>query len=98
MPPEHHTATSHTCNTEALEDALASVCSGNLQITHRLELRRLATSLWFDMEMKQQGTIQQHHVEPLKALTNFRANLQRRKKNSDTLTGARLIEIPEPWF
>ena len=34
--------------------------------------------------------------EPIKALTNFKANLQRRKKTSDILTSSRLIEIPEP--
>ena len=35
-------------------------------------------------------------LEPLKALTNFKANLQRRKKASDTLTSSRLMEVPEP--
>ena len=53
-------------------------------------------SLWYDAEMKKHGTTQQHHVEPLKALTNFKANLLRRKKASDTLTSSRLMEISEP--
>ena len=95
MPKNNSHLTSHACDTEALEDALASACSGNLQITHRLELRRLATSLWFDAEMKKQVT-KQNHVEPLRALTNFKGNLQRRKKTSDTLTSSRLMEITEP--
>ena len=46
--------------------------------------------------MKKQSTSYQNHVEPLKALTNFKANLQRRKKASDTMTSSRLMEIPEP--
>jgi len=54
------------------------------------------TSLWFDAEMKKQGGVHQNHHEPLRALTNFKANLQRRKKTSDTLTSSRLMEVPEP--
>ena len=54
MPREDSTAISHTCDTEALEDALEGACGGNLQVTYRLELRGLATSLWYDAEMKKQ--------------------------------------------
>ena len=96
MPRKHHTLISTTCDTKALEDAWTSACGGILQITHRLELRRLATSLWYDTEMNKQGAIQQNHNELLKALTNFKANLQRRKNASDTLTSSRLMEMPEP--
>ena len=96
MLGNHRTAISHTCDTEALEDALEGACGGNLQVTHRLELRRLATSLWYDAEMKKQRTADQNDIEPLKALTNFRANLQRRKKASDSLTSSRLMEVPKP--
>ena len=96
MLHKYVTQTSQTCDTEKLENALVSACSGGLQITHRLELRRLVTSLWHDAEMKKQSTSYQNHVEPLKALTNFKANLQRRKKASDTMTSSRLMEIPEP--
>ena len=46
--------------------------------------------------MKKQGVTNQNHVEPLKALTNFKANLQRRKKTSDIMTSSRLMEITEP--
>tara|TARA_B100000963_G_C22532164_1_gene628109 strand:+ start:91 stop:780 length:690 start_codon:yes stop_codon:yes gene_type:complete len=88
--------TSHTFDTEALEDALEGACGGNLQITHRLELRQLVTSLLHDAKIKKQGTTHQHHVKECKALSNFKANLQRRKKTSDTLTSSRLMEIPEP--
>jgi len=87
---------SRTCDTEALEKAMASTCAAGLPIWHRLELRRLVTSLWFDAEMKKQGVTKQNHLEPLRALTNFKANLQRRKKTSDTLTSSRLMEISEP--
>ena len=96
MLRKHRTSTSQTYYTEALENALLLACSSNLQITHRLELRRLATSLWYDTEINKQGVTQQNHVEPLRALTNFKANLQRRKKASDTLTSSRLMEIIEP--
>ena len=44
MLGNHRTAISHTCDTEALEDALEGACGGNLQVTHRLELRRLANT------------------------------------------------------
>jgi hypothetical protein len=96
MPREDSTAISHTCDTEALEDAFEGACGDNLQITHRLELRRLATSLWYDTEMKKQEKSHQNYVEPLRALTNFKANLERRKKTSDALTSSRLMEISEP--
>ena len=83
-------------DTAPIETAFEESCSENLQITQRLELRRLATSLWYDTEMNKQGAIQQNHNELLKALTNFKANLQRRKNASDTLTSLRLMEVPEP--
>jgi hypothetical protein len=85
-----------TYDTEVLEKALEEACNGNIQIRHRLEIRNLATSLWYDVELKKQGITNQSHVEPIKALTNFKANLQRRKKTSDLLTSSRLMEVPEP--
>jgi len=96
MLGNHRTAISHTCDTEALEDALEGACGGNLQVTYRLELRGLATSLWYDVEMNKQSVTKQNHLESLRALTNFKANLKRRKKASDTLTSSRLMEIIEP--
>ena len=85
-----------TLDLEVLENTFEVACKRNLQIPHRLELRRLVTSLWYDVEMKKQGKNNQSHIEPIKALTNFKANLQRRKKASDTMTSSRLMEIPEP--
>lgn len=96
MAQKHSTSASCTFNTGALEDALASACGGNLQITHRLELRRLATFLWYKTEMNKQETSHQNYTEHLRALTNFKANLRRRKKTSDSLTSSRLMEVPEP--
>ena len=96
MLHKYVTQTSQTCDTEKLENALVSACSGGLQITHRLELRRLVTSLWHDVEMNKQGVTKQNHLEPLRALSNFKANLKRRKKTSDALTSSRLMEVPEP--
>jgi len=83
-------------NTEEIENALEMACGGNLQVTYRLELRALASLLKYDTEMKKQDITNQSNVEPIKALTNFKANLRRRKKTSDTLTSSRLMEVPEP--
>ena len=82
--------------TAPIETAFEEACFGTLQITHRLELRRLVTSLWHDVEMNKQGVTKQNHLEPLRALSNFKANLKRRKKTSDALTSSRLMEVPEP--
>lgn len=95
MPRKHRTLISHTHDTEALEDALTSARATYLPIWHRLELRRLAMSLWYDAEMIKHGTTHLNDGEPLKALTNFNTNLQRRKMASDTLTSSRLMEITE---
>ena len=83
-------------DTEPIETAFEEACFGTLQITHRLELRRLVTSLWYDLEMNKHEISNQNYTEPLRALTNFKANLKRRKKASDTLTSSRLMEIIEP--
>ena len=82
--------------TAPIETAFEEACFGTLQITHRLELRRLVTSLWYDVEMNKQGVTKQNHLEPLRALSNFKANLKRRKKTSDALTSSRLMEVLEP--
>jgi len=96
MPQKQNTSSNNPPDTEAIEKAFEETCFSNLQITHRLELRRLVTSLWYDAEMKKQGGANQNDISPLRALTNFKANLQRRKKTSDTLTSSRLMEIIEP--
>jgi len=57
-------------DTAPIERAFEEVCFSNLQITHRLELRRLVTSLWFDAEMKNQGEANQNDISPLRALKN----------------------------
>lgn len=85
-----------TLDLEVLENTFEVACKRNLQITHRLELRRLVTSLWYNMEIEKEGATHQNDFEPLQALTNFKANLQRRKKASDAMTSSRLMEIPEP--
>jgi len=96
MSPKPFTQNICSVDTEEIENALASACGGNLEVTYRLELRRLATLLRYDAKLKKQGGANQHHIEQLKALTNFKANLRRRKKASDTLTSSRLMEVPEP--
>jgi len=96
MSPKPFTQNIYSVDTEEIENALEMACSGNLQVTYRFELRRLATLLWYDAELKKLGGANQHHIEPLKALTNFKANLRRRKKTSDIMTSSRLMEVPEP--
>jgi len=83
-------------DTAPIEKAFEDACFGILQTTHRLELRRLVTSLWYDLEMNKHEISNQNYTEPLRALTNFKANLQRRKKTSDSLTSSRLMEVLEP--
>ena len=63
MLGKHNLSTANAYDTEALEDALEGACGGNIKITQRLELRRLATSLWYDTEMSKQGAIQQNHTQ-----------------------------------
>ena len=96
MLGNHRTAISHTCDTEALEDALEGACGGNLQVTYRLELRRLATSLWYDAEMNKQGTAIKITLNHLRALTNFKANLQRRKEDFRFIDKLEADGNPEP--
>ena len=96
MPQKQNTSSNNPPDTETIEKAFEEACLATLQITHRLELRRLVTSLWYDTEIKKQGVTKQNHLEPLRALTNFKTNLKRRKKTSDTLTSSRLMEVPEP--
>lgn len=94
--PKHETLTPHAYDSEALEDALAAICNGYLPISCRLELRRLSMSLWYGTEQQKQRVTHLNHDDTLECLTNFRANLHRRKKASDLLTRCRLIDIPEP--
>ena len=96
MPSKPITTTPLTYDTAAIENALASVSGGYLPIWHRLELRRITMSLKYDAELKKRGAQNQSYTEPLNALTNFKANLQRRKTTSDALTSSRLMNIPEP--
>lgn len=96
MSPKQCKRNISTFDTEALEDILEAACAGNLQVIHRLALRQLTISLWHDAEQKRQAKTPKNNIELLKILTNFRANLQRRKRNSDPLTSSRLMEMPEP--
>ena len=96
MPQKQNTLSNNSPDTAAIEKAFEEACFGNLHITHRLELRRLVTSLWYDLEMNKQVLTKHNHLEPPRALTYFKANLKRRKKTSDTLTSSRLMEINEP--
>ena len=94
--PQNGTSIFHNYDTGSMEEALESACVAYFPFWCRLELRALALSLKYDADIKKQGAAQQNHIEPLKALTNFKANLQRRKRASDPLTSSKLMEIPEP--
>jgi hypothetical protein len=43
MPPKQNTLSNNPPDIAAIEKAFEETCFGDLQITHRLELRRLAT-------------------------------------------------------
>ena len=77
--------TSHTIDPLALEDGLASVCATYLPVWHRLELRRLAISLKYEAELKNQSSENENYGQTLKALSNFKSNLQRRVEQLSTL-------------
>lgn len=94
--PKYHKQNASTLDSEELEEVLEAACGGDLPIIHRLELRRLAISLCYGADQQRHGEEDKNHTEPMKALAKFRANLQRRKKNSDPLTSSRLMAIPEP--
>ena len=97
MPQKQNNLRKNPPDTAPIERAFEEACFSNLQITHRLELKRLVTSLWYEAKIKKQETSHQHDIDSLRALTNFKANLQRRKKTSDTLTSSRLIcKEPSP--
>jgi len=96
MPPAYSKQNIGLFDPGALEDVLEAACGGDLPIIHRLEFRRLAISLCYGADQKRHGEEAKNHTKPLKALTNFRDNLRRRKKNSDPLTSSRLMEILEP--
>ena len=55
MHHNHRNLIIPTYDTEVLEKALEEACNGNIQIRHRLEIRNLAISLWYDAELKKQG-------------------------------------------
>jgi site-specific DNA recombinase len=61
-------------DTAPIEGAFEEACFGNFQITHRLELRRLVTSLWFDAEMKKQCGANQAFVDEFTRAYNSKAN------------------------
>ena len=96
MHHNHRNLIIPTYDTEVLEKALEEACNGNIQIRHRLELRSLAISLWYAREDKWNSISNKDNSDVLKALTNFRANLQRRKKKNDHLTTDRLMNISQP--
>ena len=52
MHHNHRNLIIPTYDTEVLEKALEEACNGNIQIRHRLEIRNLAISLWYDAELK----------------------------------------------
>ena len=60
-----------TLDLKVLENTFEVACESNLQITHRLELRGLLTSLWYNMEIEKEGAkILPLGVEPKTARRN----------------------------
>ncbi len=81
-----------TICTESLEVVLKIAGDGILPIKYRLELRKLALSLYYG---SYQGVCN-GYSEPYRDISNFKANLLRRRKTKDQTTSSKLMEIPEP--
>ena len=83
-------------DTANLERILELSCGGDLETKHRLHLRNLSLTLSCSAFHQRDGEVFQGFADAHQALSNFKANLLRRKKASNTLTSSRLMEISEP--
>ena len=83
-------------DTETLESAFEEGCGYPIGIEHRLELRKIALTLLYATNRRRIDQGDSNFVEIHQILTNFKANLQRRKKASDLLTSSRLMDLPDP--
>ena len=82
--------------TANLERVFELSCGGNLQPKSRLLIRDLAINLLYSVAYQKHKKPIDDFKDSYKALFKFKANLQRRKNASDTLTSSRLMEVPEP--
>ena len=73
------------------EQLLASAAAESLQIAHRLKLRQLAQTLLLSTNNKSSV-----YDQTLRALTNFKTNLKRRKNATDNIISRKILEIQEP--
>ena len=83
-------------DTEMLESAFEEACGYPIGIEHRLELRKITLTLLYATNRRGIDQGHSNFVELHQILANFKANLQRRKKASDSLTSSRLMDLPEP--
>ena len=71
-------------------------CGRGLKTNQRLQLHKLVSNLLFQSNHSLHDRPDVNLANTYDALTNFKANLNRRKTKSDLLTSARLMELTEP--
>ena len=83
-------------NISVLEDTLCDACNHVLDIKHRLAIRELAVILSYSENWKTKELTEEGYSGPNQALSNFKANLRRRKKTNDQVTSSKLMKLLEP--
>lgn len=71
-------------------------CGRGLKTNQRLQLHKLVSNLVFQSNDSRHDRPDVNFANTYDALTNFKANLNRRKTKRDLLTSARLMELTEP--
>ena len=78
------------------EQLLSSAAAGGLQIAHRLKLSQLAQTLLLSTNNKSNVLKNSVYDQTLRALTNFKTNLKRRKNATDDIISGKILEVQEP--
>ncbi len=79
-----------------LETLLESICTGQLPVADRLEIRRLVDALCHASKVTGEHLPNRGRVDAaVAALKRFKANLKRRTDARDGLTSKRLMDLPE---
>lgn len=79
-----------------LEQLLTSAAAGDLQIADRLMLRHIAHTLLLSTNNKSNVLKNSVYNQTLQTLTNFKANLTRRKNVTDHIINSKILELQEP--
>lgn len=81
---------------ESFENALTLANVGTRRLGYKLQLSDLALSLWHNSVKDRHAGPCPFYSQPYHVLSNFKANLSRRKKDDDRLTSARLMDLLDP--